>query len=447
MARRIAALRTALTRVVAYVALAVALASVCTAPATADRLAFARPLEGLSEAEAKLFAAGNALFMTRFEAVDGLGPLYNRANCSGCHRLAGRGRPPLGQGAAMLSMLVRLSVPGTGGHGAPRPHPAYGAQLQERAIAGVAPEGRAIVEYRRVDGRYADGEPYTLRKPNYGFYQLAYGQFTDNVMYSARVAPALIGLGLLEAVDDREILARADAGDRDGDGISGRPNRVWDHAAGTHRLGRFGWKANHPSVLQQNAHALVGDMGLTSSLVPRESCTEAQTACRTTAASGTPEITDERLRALAFYVRMLAPPGRRGVDDPVVRRGERLFEKAGCGACHTPRMTTGPDPVMALAHREFQPYSDLLLHDMGEGLADGRPDFAASGAEWRTPPLWGIGLVEAVNKHTLFLHDGRARGLAEAILWHGGEGEAAKQAFRHMAKAERAALLAFLGSL
>ena len=240
----------------------------------------------------------------------------------------------------------------------------------------------------------------------------------------------------------------ADPDDADGDGISGRPNMVWDIRRSEVVLGRFGWKANEPTVEQQAAAAFLGDIGITSTLFPEENCPAAQDACAAAPNGGTPEIPDERLAQVEFYVQTLAVPAMRNVDDPRVRRGAELFVQTGCAACHRPRHVTGDDhPVEPLRNQTIFPFTDLLLHDMGEGLADGRPDGLATGREWRTPPLWGIGLVEVVNRHTMFLHDGRARSLEEAILWHGGEGQAARDQFMALTRDERDALLQFLRSL
>ena len=269
-------------------------------------------------------------------------------------------------------------------------------------------------------------------------------------MISPRIAPAVFGMGLLEAIAEAEIRARADPADADGDGISGRVNEVWSVEAGGFALGRFGWKANVSTVLQQSAGAFHGDIGITSSLFPEENCPAAQTACGGApdgAANATErEVTDDRLEQVAFYTRTLAPPAARDYEER--ESGAALFFAAGCHRCHTPRHVTATDYMIdALAGQTIFPYTDLLLHDMGAGLADGRPDFEASGSEWRTAPLWGIGLIPTVNGHTRLLHDGRARDVAEAILWHGGEAEASREAFRSLSAEEREALIEFINSL
>jgi CxxC motif-containing protein (DUF1111 family) len=400
-----------------------------------------------SDDERRLFAFGNRLFNTEWAAFpgplpsfDGLGPTFNRAACSDCHVRGGRGAPPAQPGDPMESMLVRLSVPGG------QPHPRYGDQLQDRAIEGVPAEGRAILHYESLPGTYGDGTPYGLLRPRVSFTDLAFGAL-DDAAVSPRVAPAMIGLGLLEAVPLAALEALADPDDVDGDGISGRIN--WLLAPdGPPLAGRFGWKANVASLADQSAAAAAGDLGITSRLAPRQNCPMVQAACGAVVQDAEPEMSDSFLDRLVAYVRLLAVPAARDLDTPLVRRGEGAFRSFGCAACHVPTLTTAADaPLAAVAGQRFHPFTDLLVHDMGEGLADHRPDGSASGTEWRTPPLWGLGLLERVNGHMRLLHDGRARGLAEAILWHGGEGEAAKEAFRRAPAAERQALIAFLSAL
>lgn len=425
-----------------------------TSRPVANDKAFTLPLANLPKEQLRAFFFGNRLFNTNWtqapgsvRAFDGLGPVFNRVSCSGCHTRDGRGRPPAQSGDPMLSMLVRLSVPGTDAHGGPKPHPVYGDQLNDRAIHGVEPEGKARITYDEVAGGYADGSSYALARPRYRIEALTFGALGTDVMLSPRVAPQMIGLGLLEAIPEAAILAKADPDDRDGDGISGRANMVWDHAAGGTALGRFGWKANQPSLRQQAAGAALGDIGLTSPLFPRANCGAAQTACAAAITGGEPELSSTFLDRLELYSQALAVPEQRHPEDARVIQGFALFKTARCDACHTPTQATGEHPLAALNQQTIHPFTDLLLHDMGPALADGRADFLADGQEWRTPPLWGIGLIETVNGHTRFLHDGRARNLEEAILWHGGEAESSRDAFRAMTRAEREALLAFLDSL
>lgn len=417
------------------------------------RDAYSHPVTGLDTDEERAFFRGKAVFRDNWVAApastrtrDGLGPLFHARSCFACHVRDGRGRPPVGD-EPLLSMLFRLSVPGAGEHGEPLPEPVYGGQLQPFALPGVDADGSVRIEYEDVPGSYGDGTPYTLRRPIYTVADALHGAMRDDVLMSPRVAPAMIGLGLLEAVPEPDLLALADPDDADGDGISGRPNRVWDVERETMVLGRFGWKANQPSLRQQTAGAFNGDIGITSRLFPVDDCTATQATCAGAPSGGEPELIDAFLEDVSFYGRTLAVPGRRGWDDPEVLAGKAVFEELGCAACHAPVLRTGDSDVPALANQTIRPYSDLLLHDMGEELADGRPDFQASGREWRTPPLWGLGLLATVNEHTLLLHDGRARDLAEAILWHGGEAEPVRERFRNLPAPERAQLIAFLESL
>jgi CxxC motif-containing protein (DUF1111 family) len=398
------------------------------------------------------FSFGNRLFNTNWveapasvKKFDGLGPLFNRVSCSGCHTKDGRGAPPATGTGPMDSMLFRISIPGTLATGAPQPVPGYGDQLSERAIADVAPEGIAKVTYTDIPGSYADGETYVLRKPAYRINAPAYGKLPADMMLSPRVAPQVIGLGLLEAVPDSTLRALADPEDKDGDGISGRLNTVWNAATSQRVIGRFGWKASQPDLFNQNAAAAIGDMGLTSDLHAQENCAEGQLACAAAVSGGTPEVEIGFLEKLTLYTQTLAVPAQRAAQD--VTEGSKLFRDMGCAACHMPSLQSGEHPVAEIANQTFHPYTDLLLHDMGEALSDNRPDFDASGNEWRTPPLWGLGLVPTVNGHQFLLHDGRARGPEEAILWHGGEAEKSKEAFRTAPKPARDALVRFLNSL
>ena len=421
---------------------------------TTNRNAFSLSARNLTNAERRMFEVGDSFFNQNWvtapastDARDGLGPTFNAQSCSSCHALDGRAEPPKDNDDPERGLLFRFSIPGTDATGAPLGDPNYGGQLQDRSILKVPAEGRFVTSWTEISGSYGDGERYTLTKPEYSFDELAFGDLHPELMVSPRIAPAVFGMGLLEAISEADILAQADPDDEDGDGISGRANMVWDVKRQQTRLGRFGWKANVPTVEQQVAGAFLGDIGITSSLFPAENCPAGQENCSAAANGGEPEIPDFRLDRVTFYNRTLAVPAMRDVDDPQVRQGAGLFLKAGCNTCHTPKHTTGETAIEALSGQVIFPYTDLLLHDMGDGLADGRLDFLSNGREWRTPPLWGIGLVDNVNKHTRFLHDGRARNLAEAILWHGGEGTAAREAFRNYSREEREALLRFLNSL
>ena len=414
--------------------------------------AFELSARNLTNQERRTFEVGDSFFTQNWVtapastvARDGLGPTFNAQSCSSCHAHDGRARPPENDDDPTRGLLLRLSVQGPDG---PVDDERYGGQLQDRAIVGVIPEGRIGIQYREVAGQYPDGKLFSLRHPVYTILELAFGPLDPDTMISPRIAQATIGMGLLEAIPEQRILELADPDDSDGDGVSGRPNIVWDIRLGRDVTGRFGWKANQPTVEQQAAGAFVGDIGITSDLFPDENCPPAQSDCAKAPNGGSPEVPAERLRKVTFYVRTLAVPAMRDVDDPEVELGARLFMTAGCGACHTSRHVTADDhPVRAVRSQVIFPFTDLLLHDMGEGLADNRPDGEATGREWRTPPLWGIGLVKTVNGHTNFMHDGRARNLEEAILWHGGESEASRDLFMDLPADDRAALIRFLESL
>lgn len=428
-----------------------------------DRNAFSLPSANLPPTRRLDFSVGNSFFRNPWviapsttTARDGLGPLFNTNACQNCHVKDGRGHPPAPDALNAVSMLVRLSIPDDPAfaklieQAGIVPEPVYGGQLQDMAIPGVAPEGRVRMDYDPLPVRFQDGTQVELRKPKLQITDLGYGPMHPDTRFSARVAPPMIGLGLLEAIPEEAILANARPANKNA--IAGRPNWVWDDALQKTVLGRFGWKAGQPNLNQQNVHAFSGDMGLTTRLRPFDDCTDAQTACRQApngnGPDGEPEVSDNILRLVLFYTRNLAVPARRDVDSPQVLAGKNLFFQAGCQSCHTPSFTTSANAAEPeLANQVIRPYSDLLLHDMGEGLADHRTEFKASGRDWRTAPLWGIGLTETVSGHTQFLHDGRARNLMEAVLWHGGEAEGAKQQVLTFNAQQRAALLAFLNSL
>jgi CxxC motif-containing protein (DUF1111 family) len=413
--------------------------------------AFSIPAPNLSTAALAKHLEGDvefeAVFVTAPAVVNpGLGPIYNNVSCINCHSRDGRGRPP-GIDEGLVSLLFRLSLPKAEDSVAgkpPTPVPGFGTQLNNRAIVEANPEGKVKIEYTEQTLTTADGTRVHLRHPNYTLTE-TYQPLPENVEVSPRVAPAVFGLGLLEAIPENAILAYADEADIDGNGISGKPNYVWDVVAQRYTLGRFGWKANQPTLLQQVAAAYNDDMGITTSLFSVENSAGQS---QLTEHSVTPEVSDEILEVVTFYVQTLAVPARRDIDDPQVKQGEQLFAEAQCANCHVPTLRTSVlAGVPSVSNQTIHPYTDLLLHDMGPDLADNRPDFHANGREWRTPPLWGIGLVRRVNGHTNFLHDGRARDLMEAILWHGGEAEASRQTVKQMSKAERDALIAFLESL
>ena len=396
-------------------------------------------------------------------ASDGLGPLYNARSCQLCHVRDGRGHPP-DIGDSAVSMFLRLSIPPQTAQDKALlkahkvniiPDPVYGGQLQNIAIPGQKAEGKIQVKYDDVKITYADGEQVILRKPTYSVQELGYGKMHDDIMLSPRIAPAMIGLGLLEAISEKDILSLVDIDDRNKDGISGKANQVWSHKFNQVMLGRFGYKAGQASIDDQNQDAFFGDIGLS---VPFHKqgwgdCTAQQSICRKTPDGGNPqynhlEAPKQVTDTLELYSRNLAVPLRRDVNDSEVLSGKKYFYQSGCIACHQPKYKTAKLPQQPEQSEQLiWPYTDLLLHDMGEGLADHRPEGDATGSEWKTAPLWGIGLARTVSKRAMFLHDGRARSIEEAILWHGGEAEAAKQRFMGMNKTQRQQLLVFLGSL
>ncbi|EGR9006528.1 c-type cytochrome [Vibrio vulnificus] len=424
--------------------------------------AFSLPAANLPMSKRLDFSVGNSFFRNPWvsapastDARDGLGPLFNTNGCQNCHIKDGRGHPPEKGDSHAVSMLVRLSIPALTAEQKKAvitsgviPEPTYGGQLQDFALQDQKPEGQISIRYSDVPVTFSDGTTVVLRKPTVEIRDLAYGEMHPQTLLSARVAPPMIGLGLLESIAEETLLQWADEDDFNQDGISGKLNKVWDVQTQSLAIGRFGWKAGQPTLMQQNAAAFNGDLGLTSHLFPQENCTDRQDLCRKLPNGGSPEVSDNILDFVEFYSQHLAVPIRRNVNDPQVKLGETLFVQSGCESCHKQTVKTAKrEALPALSEQTIHPYTDLLLHDMGPGLADNRPEYLANGQEWRTPPLWGIGYTQEVNDHTYFLHDGRARNLMEAVLWHGGEAEAAKQNVLKMSAKERDALIAFLNSL
>ena len=420
-----------------------------------SRHAFSRPATNLTVPQRGEFFIGNAFFNSPWvvapasaSARDGLGPLFNARSCDQCHNNDGRGQPPLKEDEQPVSLVIQFATPTPGDNNEPQADPNYGVNFNPFAIGGVPAEGKLRIRHREIAGTYGDGTPYTLLAPEYTFEELAYGELDPDTKFSPRIAPAVFGSGLLEAIPEDQIMERSDPDDANNDGISGRPNRVWDPLVGRAVLGRFGWKLNQPDIAHQTAAAFSSEIGMTTSLRPEQICTPVQTACLAAPNGGEPEISDEMFNHMVTYQRMLAVPMRRNLDSPEVKRGAQLFLESGCEACHRATFKTGNVKDQPwLSDQIIHPFTDMLLHDMGEELADGRADFAASGSEWRTQPLWGLGLQKVVNGHTRLLHDGRARDVSEAILWHGGEGERAREAFRNLSKQDREALLKFIDSL
>ncbi|MEP6731178.1 MAG: di-heme oxidoredictase family protein [bacterium] len=409
--------------------------------------AFGLPAPNLDATALAQHTRGDVAFDQDFVAApglpnSGLGPLFNNNSCSACHVGDGRGQPPA-PGQPFTTMLFRASIPGSDAVGGPKPAGQFGGQLQLMAIPGFTAEASAQVFYVDSFGRFGDGTRYSLAVPHYSFAGNI-GPLPGNLLTSPRVAPVNFGLGLLRAIPEATLNQLADPFDNNHDGISGRVNTVFEATIQRYVVGRFGWKANVGTLTQQTAGAYNGDMGVTTALFPAENCEGEFTGC----ARHAPEISSQTVDDVAFYTATLGVPARRNINDPTTQLGEAVFKAAGCGSCHTQTLTTGVlAGVPSVSNQRIHAYTDLLLHDMGAGLADNRPDFDANGREFRTPPLWGVGLIHTVNGHTTFLHDGRARNLEEAVLWHGGEGTNARERFKSFPANYRRALVAFLQSL
>lgn len=430
----------------------------------ADATAYSQPAPTLSERQREAFLRGRAGFNRRWVVFGvstgdwGVGPTFVADRCGACHVGGGRGNPPKSANEQILSMVVRLSVPGTDLHGGPSPHAHYGDQLQNRSLQGQSPElqfayapipaeAEIFLDWDEHVVTLADGTEVRLRKPVLSIEGLAFGDLGPDVMQSLRIAPPVFGLGLLEAVPEASLLALADQ--QKLLGFHGRPNIAWDAIDQRMAMGRFGWKAGQPNLRQQIAAAAINDMGVTSSLFSRQNCPDAQVLCRREVPGNDPELIDAAWDDLEIAALGVGVPARRRWSDAVVQRGAVLFESLQCAVCHVPTLRTADyfPRLPELSRQTIHPYTDLLLHDMGDDLADHRPEFAAGGRDWRTPALWGLGLSRTVNGSVALLHDGRARSPMEAILWHGGEAEAAREIFRAMRKAERDALVRFVESL
>jgi CxxC motif-containing protein (DUF1111 family) len=423
---------------------------------------FSLPAPNLSLVRRDNFFIGDSFFRGAWitapasaAARDGLGPIFNTNSCQTCHIKDGRGHPPEA-GQEMISTLVRISIPNspdiTPGErlrtGGVTPHPVYGDQIQNRAIPGVKAEAAVTLAWEEIPGTFPDGQSYSLRKPRVVLTEPGYGEFGSEMLVSPRVAQTMIGVGLLDTIRAEDLEALADPDDRDGNGVSGKINRVWDTVLQEKAVGRFGWKAEQPNVRQQVAAAFSGDIGITSSLFPQPHFTGPQGELNDRPNGGSPEVSDEILGFVTFYSKTLAVPAQRSHDNPGVVAGRELFLQAKCHLCHVETFTTGTDDAFPeLSEQEIHPYTDLLLHDMGPGLADGRSVHSADGSEWRTAPLWGIGLSTHVNQKANFLHDGRARTIEEAILWHDGEAKGSRDSYLGMANEDRRKMIAFLDSL
>jgi CxxC motif-containing protein (DUF1111 family) len=412
--------------------------------------AFSNIINGLSDRNVAVRTIGDNVFDAVFQSdparvFPGLGPIYNNTSCVSCHRGDGEGIPTTG--ASNSGLLMRISLPGTDANGGPVAVPGYGTQVEDQALIGTQPEATANISYTNVIVTYPDGTVTTLRSPVYQLTNL-YTPLPAGYLLSPRLAPPLVGMGLLENIPENTILSFVDASDANGYGITGKANYVYDPYTKKTELGRFGLKANTPTLLVQVANAYQQDMGVTSYVDPLESC-YGQVQYNAVPAKGKqPELADSLLNYVVFYVKTLAVPARRNVTDADTKKGEVLFTQVNCSGCHRPTVQTGIDIMFPqISNQRIHPYTDLLLHDMGSGLADNRPDNLASGTEWRTTPLWGIGLLPKTNGTPYYLHDGRARTIEEAILWHDGEALKSKQQFMQLTQADRNRLIKFIQSL
>ena len=421
-------------------------------------MVYMQPIKGLSHLQLQKFQAGEKQFKNPWVVFPllggdwGLGPTFLAASCIGCHVQAGRGRTFDNPNVIAFQQLLRLSIPGEGSDGGPNPHPNYGDQLQVFGVnvglkENLKPgEAELYIDWIAETVTLSDGEKVELRKPKIRIEKPNFGAIDESVMTSLRNTQVVFGMGYLEAVTEEDILALAKL--QQSQGLNGRPNYVRDDINKRVALGRFGWKANQPNVRQQIVAAFHGDMGVTSSLYIEENCPPIQKECRAMPPGNRPELLDYAWDHLTFWQVALDAPAPRNQESENVKRGGKLFDQARCAQCHVPELRTGEYPLLpALSKRTFRPFTDLLLHDMGPGLADGRPDFKAGPRDWRTAPLWGIGVSEQVNGSTHLLHDGRARNVLEAILWHGGEAKASRDIFAGLSKAERDDLIAFVNSL
>lgn len=409
--------------------------------------AYTHEFFGMKEYDEYMHELGDGAFEQIFVTApapvnSGLGPAFNNVSCISCHHLDGSGVPSTGLDESAL--LMRISRPGTDEHGGPLPVPGYGSQLQDKAIFSKVPECRVNISYTYQTYFFPDGESYELRSPDYTLTDL-YIPINGSYMLSPRLAPPIFGLGLLEAIDEAYIIANADVNDANSDGISGKANYVWDPLKKKNMLGRFGLKANTATLRTQVAAAYNNDIGVTSYVFPIETVSGQM---HMDGLNDDYELADSLIEAVRFYVQSLAVPARRNIDDAEVKRGKEIFNNAKCAACHIPVMHTAANMTFpSVSNQRIYPYTDMLVHDMGELLADNRPDFLADGHEWRTPPLWGIGLRQTVNYPAYYMHDGRARTLTEAIMWHGGEAKQSADVVKQLSTADRKALLKFLNSL
>ncbi len=420
-----------------------------------EKNSIVKPIKSLNNYDMDRFILGRSFFRIPWvespsatTARDGLGPLFNANTCISCHFLNGRGVLYTKNNELSRSLVVRLSISSNNSNlhqeesyknGFVK-EPVYGAQLAINSIYGVKYEGKPSLEFNNVKVTFFDGEEAILLKPKYSLKELNYGKLNKNAIISFRLAPTLMGMGLIELISDEAILANEDIEDKNNDGISGKANRVYSVLTKKIELGRYSWKASSATVLEQIAKALHNDMGLTTFLYSYENCTKKQKKCNEAIVTNKYQfdVTEDRLKAIEYYLTHLKI--YKPTEDKNFKKGLKLFRSIGCASCHITSFETKIG--------EIRPYSDFLLHDMGEELADGRVEFQATGNEFRTAPLWGLALHEKINNEKpRLLHDGRARSFQEAILWHGGEATSAKLNYMNLSKEKREKLIKFLGTL
>ena len=410
------------------------------------------------------FLVGNALFERMWEdssiskniAKDGLGPFFSARSCESCHINDGRGHIPITNKEDKISVVIQISqnIAQSNDYIKNIEDDIYGGQISEFAVKDVLKEADIIIDYKYSLAMYEDGRVVELRRPIIKIDNLNYGQFNESTTFSARIAQPMIGLGLIEHISDQSLLMNEDIDDTNNDGVSGKANKVWDIQREKLAIGRFGWKSAQPSVYQQTADAFYNDMGLSNKLYDNPfNCTSKQEEC-TEAISGNSEeyddleVSNDQLDLVTFYSSQLGVPVRRNITAENVKKGKEIFFALNCNSCHVESFTTGDSGSHAnLNNQIIYPYSDFLLHDMGESLSDGVSEFLAQESEWRTPPLWGIGLTNIVSEEYGYLHDGRARTIEEAILWHGGEANEIIQNYKKLKKNEVNQLLSFINSL
>lgn len=414
-----------------------------------------KPIKNMNDEEYDQFILGRSFFKIPWveapsatTARDGLGPLFNANTCNSCHPKNGRGNLYNAKNQISRALIAKVSILSDGSkeHQMQEKYnglvadPNYGGQISINGIHGVKFEAKPKITYTKINVKFPDGEVDTILKPHYELIEKNYGELHKDARLTFRLAPSLNGLGLIEDIKQEDILANVDEKDENADGISGRANWVYSPITKKTELGLYSWKASTTSILHQSAAAANNDMGLTTTIFKDENCTKTQKLCNEAPKPRDPiDITDLRLAAIDFYIKNKITYTRK--KDESYEEGLEIFKNVDCAKCHISEFTTKKGFKIA-------PFTDMLLHDMGEGLSDGRSEFKASESEWRTAPLWGLALHKKINKKEVrLLHDGRARNFQEAILWHGGEAFLAKQKYMNLEKEQRQKLLNFLKEL